>query len=26
MGPNGVIPGMPSQGAGDGSGRTGQYL
>jgi hypothetical protein len=26
MGPNGVIPGMPGQGAGDGSGRTGQYL
>ncbi|AGZ46775.1 hypothetical protein AFR_42605 [Actinoplanes friuliensis DSM 7358] len=26
MGPNGVIPGMPGQGGGDGSGRTGQYL
>ena len=26
MGPNGVIPGLPGQGAGDGSGRTGQYL
>jgi hypothetical protein len=25
-GPHGVIPGMPSQGAGDASGRTGQYL
>jgi hypothetical protein len=26
MGPNSVIPGMPSQSTGDGSGRTGQYL
>jgi hypothetical protein len=26
MGPNGVIPGMPGQGGGDGTGRTGQYL
>jgi len=26
MGPTGVIPGVPSQGVGDGSGRTGQYL
>ena len=26
VGPNGIIPGMPPQGAGDGSGRTGQYL
>jgi hypothetical protein len=25
-GPHGAIPGMPSQGAGDASGRTGQYL
>ncbi len=26
MGPNGIIPGMPGQGGGDGTGRTGQYL
>jgi len=26
MGPNGVIPGMPGQQPGDGTGRTGQYL